>query len=126
MLKQVGAFGGPSECAWSSVPPWPLQRLPTTGPELLCSVGRKWPPKEGLDCCNQSARPLCLHGIIPLDLRRVELFKQMAQIIRVAGVSVHCSVSSMLPDMTHVTSSSQHDAGGMTLSVVLGFHGLTC
>ena len=70
------------------------------------------PKKEGLGCYNQSARPLCLHGIIPLDLRRVELFKQMAKIIRVAGVSVRCSVSSMLPDMTHVTSSSQHDAVG--------------
>lgn len=70
------------------------------------------PKKEGLGCYNQSARPLCLHGLIPPDLRRVELFKQMAKIIRVAGVSARRSVSSMLPDMTHVTSSSQHDAGG--------------
>lgn len=95
-------------------------------PELLCNWEENGPPKKGLGCYNQSARPLCLHGIIPLHLGRVELFKQMAKIIRVAGVSVHCSVSSMLPDMTHVTSSSQHDAGGMTLSVVIGFHGLTC
>lgn len=76
------------------------------------SLEENGPRKDGLGCYNQSARPLCSHGIIPLDLRRVELFKQMAKIIRVAGVSVRCSVSSMLPDMTHVTSSSQHDAGG--------------
>lgn len=65
-----------------------------------------------MDCDDQSARPLCLRGIIPLDLRRVELFKQMAKIIRVAGLSVCYSVSSMSPDMTHVMSSSQHDAEG--------------
>lgn len=76
------------------------------------SLEENGPKKEGLGCYHQSARPLCLHGLIPLDLGRVELFKQMAKIIRVAGVSARCSVSSMLPDMTHVTSSSQHDAGG--------------
>lgn len=54
------------------------------------------------------------------------MFKQMAQIIRVAGVSARRCASSMLPDTAHVTRPSQHDAGGTTLSAPIGFHGLTC
>lgn len=78
----------PSTHVQGSVPPCPLGRFPMLLPlATRRSSEANGPKKEGLGCYNQSARPLCLHGLIPLDLRRVELFKQMAKIIRVAGVS---------------------------------------
>lgn len=124
----MGTFNGPLDTCTVFSAPLAVAAAPhDIALAAVQSLEENGPKKEGLGCYNQSARPLCLHGIIPLDLRRVELFKQMAKIIRVAGVSVRCSVSSMLPDMTHVTSSSQHDAGGgTTLSAVIEFHGLTC
>lgn len=108
----MGTFSGPQDtCTGFGTPVAGTAAPRGTARAAVHDSVENGPKKEGLGCYNQSARPLCSHGIIPLDLRRVELFKQMAKIIRVAGVSVRCSVSSVLPDMTHVTSSSQHDAG---------------
>lgn len=45
-LSKWGFLMAPSECALSSAPPWSLQRLPTTCPELLCNAGRKMAPKK--------------------------------------------------------------------------------
>jgi len=108
----VGIFNGPLETCTGFGAPVAVAAAPR---DIALAAVQSWeengPKKEGW---NQSARPSCSHGVIPSDLRRAELFKQMAKIIRVAGVSARSSVSSMLPGMTHVTSSSQHDAGGGT------------
>ena len=120
-LEQAGVIPSPAPCPWAQGPVCPST--------VRANAARPIPfanSPESQGCWNQSARPLCSHGIIPPDLRRVELFKQMAQIIRVAGVSARRCASSMLPDTAHVTRPSQHDAGGTTLSAPIGFHGLTC